>query len=115
MTQDGNKQLTPLEEAKLETTSGDRLKELATSDDAAIRKAVANNPNTPTNILWQLGSEFPDQLLVNPVFDLLLLENPNLCGDMPDRTLESLLSRATGSFFELVSAACFHTVLRSKT
>ena len=103
MTMDGNQQLTALEEAKAEITSGDRLRKLATSDDRAIRKAVTSNPNTPTDILWQLGAEFPDQLLANPVWDLLLLEHPNLFGDMPSETLESLLSRATGSFFELVS------------
>ena len=42
MTVDRNQKLTLLEEAKLETTSGDRLRELAASNDAAIRKAVAS-------------------------------------------------------------------------
>ena len=103
MTEEKKQQITPLEEAKLETTQSDRLRELATSNDDTIRKAVTSNPNTPTDILWQLGAEFPEQLLTNPLFDLLLLENPNLFGDMPRETLISLLDCRIlpESFFEL--------------
>ena len=105
MTQNKNKRLTLLEEAKLETTPDSRLRELAASDNAAIRKAVASNPNTPTDILWELGAEFPDQLLANPVWNLLLLENPNLFANMAHYTLKRLLDceTASESFFELIS------------
>ena len=120
MTVDKNQQLTPLEEAKLETTQSaprsgslrDRLRELALSDDAAIRKAVASNPNTPTDILWKLADRFPRQLLENPVFELLILENPCFFGNIPDRTLKSLLRFAPESFFELLSRDIHHRVRR---
>ncbi|MBW4602403.1 MAG: hypothetical protein KME29_23270 [Calothrix sp. FI2-JRJ7] len=35
--------------------------------------------------------EFPEEVLSNPVFPLLLLENPNLVEQIPDKTLESFL------------------------
>ena len=54
------------------------LKELADSEEDFIRKNVAANPNTPMEILWWLGEEFPKEVLDNAVFPLLLLENPNL-------------------------------------
>ncbi|BAZ41817.1 hypothetical protein NIES4101_77850 [Calothrix sp. NIES-4101] len=71
------------------------LHELSTSDDRETRQAVASNPNTPTDVLFQLGAEFPQELLENPVFSLLLLENPNLLADMPEDTQASLLKLPT--------------------
>lgn len=56
------------------------LHELGDSRDLRTRENVATNPNTPTEILLNLGAEFPEQLLGNPVFFLLLLENLNLVG-----------------------------------
>ncbi|RUT07844.1 hypothetical protein DSM106972_021040 [Dulcicalothrix desertica PCC 7102] len=38
---------------------------------------VAQNPNTPPNILQQLFRRFPNQVINNCVIDLLILENPN--------------------------------------
>jgi Leucine rich repeat variant len=64
---------------------------LSTSKDYETRKAVASNPNTPTETLFQLGIEFPQELLENPVFSLLLLENPNLFQELPEDTQASLL------------------------
>lgn len=69
----------------------DLLRELAESNDEATRCKVANNPNTPTDILWKLGEEFPDEVLTNSIFPLLMLENPNLLADIPENTLVSLL------------------------
>jgi hypothetical protein len=63
------------------------LKKLAHSEDKRTRQNVASNPNTPTNTLLNLGAEFPLELLNNPVFSLLLLENPNLVEEMPAPTL----------------------------
>lgn len=54
---------------------------------------VTTNPNTPRDVLLKLGAQFAGQLLDNPVFPLLLLENPNLLADMPLATLRSLLKR----------------------
>lgn len=67
------------------------LAELSSRADYETCKALASNPNTPTNILFELGAEFPEELLENPVFSLLLLENPNLLQDLPEPTLASLL------------------------
>lgn len=63
---------------------------------------MAANPNTPTEILLKLGAEFPEQLLSNLVFSLLLLENPNLVEQMPLTTLLSILKleRVPVSFLE---------------
>jgi hypothetical protein len=52
---------------------------------------VANNPNTPTDLLWQLGMDFPEAVLTNPVFSLLQLEYLHLAGEIPACTLTSLL------------------------
>jgi hypothetical protein len=112
--------LTLVQEAASETTSHQRLEELARinvklgrivaanisatpelleelsySDDGEIRKAVTSNPNTPTDILLQMGAEFPEELLENPIFSLLLLENPNLLEEMPEETQVSLLKLPT--------------------
>jgi hypothetical protein len=77
--------------AKNSACPAELLKELATSTDEAIKKAVTANCNTPIEDLMTLGAQFPKQLLENPIFDLLLLENPNLFEEMPSKTLASLL------------------------
>ncbi len=121
-----------LQEAANEETSGDRLKqltkistkearlvaknpsappallrELGNSSDTITRKNVAANPNTPTEVLLKLGGEFPLQLLDNPVFFLLLLENPNLLDEIPltSTTLKSLLKEEKIPVFFLTWAA----------
>ncbi|PAX52803.1 HEAT repeat domain-containing protein [Brunnivagina elsteri] len=75
-------------------TTPELLQELSYSDDGEIRKAITTNPNTPTDILLQMGAEFPEELLENPIFSLLLLENPNLLQEMPEETQVSLLKLA---------------------
>jgi hypothetical protein len=44
--------------------------------DLKTPKALVSNPDTDPTILFGLGEEFPAELLANPIFDLLLLENP---------------------------------------
>jgi hypothetical protein len=68
------------------------LKKLAKSADRTTREMVTTNPNTPTKILMQLGIEFPQQLLDNPIFSLLLLENPQFLTRIPLKTLSSLVT-----------------------
>ncbi|AIE76159.1 hypothetical protein [Synechocystis sp. PCC 6714] len=111
------KKLTPRAEAQSETTSPERLRELAQdpklaklvaanymappdlleelshTSDKPLLKALVSNPNTPTEVLLKLGSLFPEQLLDNPVFDILLIENPNLLSEFPKSSLNSLLKR----------------------
>lgn len=73
--------------------SPDLLLELSHSDDKAVRKACTSNANTPVEALLKLGAQFPEQLLENPVFDLLLLAHPGLFEELPTATLNSLLKR----------------------
>ena len=79
--------------AKNPSAPSDLLRELSKSSDRIIRKNITANPNTPTEILLNLGSEFPEQLLNNPSFFLLWLEHPNLLDEMPQATLLSLLKQ----------------------
>ncbi|MDJ0531097.1 MAG: hypothetical protein QNJ70_01165 [Xenococcaceae cyanobacterium MO_207.B15] len=80
-----------LQEAKLETTPPQRLEALAKHNNSLVRKAVTENPNTPTRILFNLGEEFPHQLLANPLLDLLLLEDSNFFTKIPLNTLAAIL------------------------
>jgi hypothetical protein len=72
-------------------TNPQLLRKIATAPDWELRRLVAGNPNTPTDTLWQLGVDFPEVLLANPVFQLLQLEQLNLVADIPHSTLTSLL------------------------
>ena len=91
--------------AKNANTAPQFLQHLSSNSDTLIRKNIAANPNTPTDILLELGAEFPQQLLDNPVFYLLLLENPNFVSDIPIVTLQSLLKldEVPPSFLELAT------------
>ena len=73
--------------------SPDLLLELSHSDDKAVRKACTSNANTPVEALLKLGSHFPEQLIENPVFGVLLLEYPGLFKELTTSTLNSLLKR----------------------
>lgn len=73
------------------TTSPEILQQLSHSFDPLTRQAIAANPNTPTEVLWKLGIEFPEQLLDNPIFSLLQLETPDLIERIPRATRISLL------------------------
>lgn len=81
------------------------LQELSASSDQSTRENVATNPNTPTEVLLNLGAEFPKQLLDNPVFSLLLLENLNLVDEMPLNTLRSILKQEQVPVYFLEQAA----------
>ena len=81
-----------LQQAEDPTTSPERLQELATSPDPAIRQAVAANPNTPLETLWQLAREFPHQFWENPILPLLVLEQPDFIDEIPSRYLTKLIT-----------------------
>jgi hypothetical protein len=72
-------------------TNPELLRKLAVGKDWELRRLVASNPNTPTEILWQLGIDFPEAILNNPVFELLQLEHLRLAAEIPHSTLTSLL------------------------
>ncbi|MDJ0746812.1 MAG: hypothetical protein QNJ32_26120 [Xenococcaceae cyanobacterium MO_167.B27] len=119
-------------EARRETTSKERLKELASIRDElveivaqnvvappelladlashknkAVRKAVTSNPNTPTKTLLDLGTYFPQELLNNPVFDFLALEDLDFVKKIPLSTLASLIQRKEVPKFLLNYAVSF--------
>jgi hypothetical protein len=79
--------------AKNASADPELLRELGNRASKITRKGVVSNPNTPTDVLFRLGAEFPRQLLDNPVFSLLLLENPNLIEQIPLTTLQSILKQ----------------------
>jgi Leucine rich repeat variant len=104
-----NANLANVEQARIAaedvSTDPELLRELARSQDKDIRRAVAANPNTPADVLLRLGAEFPEQLVENPVFSLLLLENPNLVAEIPLPTLRSILRLDNVPQFILEQAA----------
>ena len=81
------------QQAQDENTAPEILAKLANSEDKITRQCVASNPNTPTEILLNLGAEFPQELLNNSIFDLLLLENSNLISEISITTLRSLIKQ----------------------
>jgi Leucine rich repeat variant len=81
-----------LTEAAGAETSPNRLKELACSTDRAIRQAVASNPNTPADVLWELGLEFPTEVWKNPVLPLLEMVDPNFWEHIPRQMFCCLLA-----------------------
>ncbi|WP_144864546.1 HEAT repeat domain-containing protein, partial [Hyella patelloides] len=129
---DNNKLFNLQQEARSETTSPERLTKLALQSDTLaqivasnvaappellkklylnhrydreFKKALVNNPNTPTKVLFQLGEYFPQDLLFNPTFNLLYLENPNFVRELPVRTLFSLVLQHDTPRFILEYAA----------
>jgi len=79
--------------AKNPSADPELLRELVSSNDKTICEEVVSNPNTPTDVLLSLAELFPQQFLLNPVFPLLLLENPNLPIEISYWTLLKLLEQ----------------------
>jgi hypothetical protein len=84
------------------TTDPQLLRQISTSKDWELRQLVASNPNTPIDILWQLGIDFPESILSNPIFELLQIERLHLVAEIPHETLTSLLQceRVPKNFME---------------
>jgi hypothetical protein len=78
------------------TTSPDILQEFAAPDQSqTIRRLVASNPNTPTDELVRLAAEFPYEVAENPMFTLLLLENPLFISQLEQSKLMAILTHRT--------------------
>jgi pentose-5-phosphate-3-epimerase len=67
------------------------LVQLSTAKDAAIRRAVVQNPNTPLQTLYALAGEFPQEFLRNPILPLLNMTRPQFVKEMPTLSWRSLL------------------------
>jgi len=58
------------------TTPPDILASLAKSSETMVRRAVAENPNTPVEVLNTLWNKFPESLLANPIIAFWELTEP---------------------------------------
>ncbi|WP_165863887.1 hypothetical protein [Capsulimonas corticalis] len=66
-----------LQEAQDPQTPAHRLRELAAKQrSSAVARAVAENPNSPPDLLAALCHRIPEAVLNNPALPLVLLENP---------------------------------------
>jgi len=76
------------------TVTYQHYRDLGLRADNPTLAALVANPNTPPDTLLRLSGAFPAEFCANPVFPLLLLENPNLPGELPLPTVRSLLRYA---------------------
>jgi hypothetical protein len=72
------------------STASAVLAVLATHPDAAVRRAVAGNPNAPQAVVLELMAQFPAEALANPLVELLVVAEPDLWAALPPRTQEAL-------------------------
>ncbi|BDA71636.1 hypothetical protein CAL7716_058020 [Calothrix sp. PCC 7716] len=78
--------------AKNPTVPPDVLEALSGyNHDPEILRNVTRNPNTPVEMLMLLGANYPSELINNPVFPLLVLENPHFFQELPVETLRNIL------------------------
>lgn len=84
------------------------LGELSISIDKEIRLGVVSNPNTATKVLWKLGEEFPDKLLMKfitsqiPEILLAVASNPNTPIDLlKEITNKEIETNVRGKFWKL--------------
>jgi predicted DNA-binding WGR domain protein len=79
--------------AKHPKASAELLEKLSHSSDKPTRQAVALNPNTPKATLVRLAPQFPADFFMNPAFDWLLLEDPDLLNRLEKGVLKHILKR----------------------
>lgn len=91
--------------AQDENTAPEILAELATSKDYLTRQYVTSNPNASTKVLFNLGAEFPRELLENPIFNLLIVEDIDFVKKIPIETICSILRQQNVPEF-IVEQAC---------
>ena len=86
------------------------LEELAinarTNKNVEMQRAIASNPNTPTQWLIGLAYLFPEEFFRNPAYDLLTLETVNFSNRFPRGILVKLAyaSNAPASFLEFAAS-----------
>lgn len=78
-------------EAQDPATTPERLRQLFAIKDQPLHASIAENPNTPLDLLLQLIGTHTDSFFRNPALSVLLLENPNLFLELPSQTLRALL------------------------
>ena len=63
------------------------------NQDPELIKRVISNPNTPAEALVRYGWSQPEALLQNPIFSMLMLEDPLIIESIPMPTLEKILAQ----------------------
>ena len=79
--------------AKHPNASADLLEKLSHSSDQATRKSVCLNPKAGKDVLLRLAPQFPGDFFRNPVFDWLLLEDPDLLFKLGQGVLKNILKQ----------------------
>lgn len=73
------------------TTRAEWLMKHAENLSAAVRAAVAENPDTPPDTLFKLSHTFPKEVARNPALPLLAIEHPNWLSRLSERCLPEVL------------------------
>jgi hypothetical protein len=68
--------MSKIEVASDPSTSHEELRRLVQTTDSELLRAIAKNPNIPRDLVVLLLRPFPYEIVANPVWQLLLLENP---------------------------------------
>jgi Leucine rich repeat variant len=84
--------MTDLDLVLSESTSPADLMRLASSRDAAVRRAVASHPNAPESVLERLAALEPEAFLANPALSFLRFLNPAFFEDLPSFARHALLA-----------------------
>ena len=71
--------------------SAQLLAKLSQSPDKPTRRNVARNPQTSKEVLLNLAPTFAGEFFLNPAFDFLLMEDPNLLFSLPVGVLKNIL------------------------
>lgn len=79
--------------ASSKRAGADTLKKLSHSSDDLTRECVTGNPNTPLETLNNLADEYPRAFLLNPAFDLMILENPGFLENLYESSLAKILEQ----------------------
>lgn len=80
--------------AKHPNASAESLERLSHSSDRTTRRNVVLNANASKAVLLRLAPQFPGDFFRNPVFDWLLLEDPDLLFGLGQGVLKTILKRA---------------------
>ncbi|WP_448266066.1 hypothetical protein [Nostoc sp. DSM 114159] len=85
-----------------------------TNNDVEMQRAIASNPNTPTQWLIGLAHLFPEEFFSNPAYDLSILQNFNFPHSFGKKFLLKLVcaSNAPTSFLEFAAGICETNIKR---
>ncbi|MEH2231599.1 MAG: hypothetical protein V7K71_18585 [Nostoc sp.] len=78
----------PLAESSL---LGELAIQARTNNDVEMQRAIASNPNTPTQWLIGLAYLFPEEFFSNPAYDLSILQNVNFAHRFEKKLLFKLV------------------------